>query len=553
MPDLPRSTPARTSLRPCSTATTVAAGLGAVLLLAPQTALAWPMLRQTAPAPAPATTSTATTSPVPVMKSSPAPAPTPTPQVHTTVAPATTPPAPVSPPATAPILAPTPAAAPLAPQDPAQSATSTATPATRPSAVDTRTVRPTDDKDAEYEAARIAEEKDGRSKEVDGDPGEFGRPAKLVFHGAMEAYYAYNFNQPSNGVTNWRWYDHRHNSLGLQGLWFVPEWEVGPIKGHFQLQLGVLAELFWYSERSLEEDLLWRLLQEATMEWTTPWKRLSIEGGIFNVPFGPEWNLAFRNWNWSTGNLFALMPYQITGFRANFDVGKGLIARIGVYNGWDRIVRDNNKQKAMMVSLEWTDPNDEENYVVANYMVGNERSDGHLVAKNLDPELAAMDVNAADPRGKTPRHTFDVYGQWHVAEPFTLRLWTFSGFEYRANTRAMDGWLGLSLFAKVDPLDWLSIAARGDYVYTRADTSNLFFADVLADEKMTTKMGSGTLTLSFQPHSNVILRLEGRYDHGNFPLYYHGNVRLADPTDPASSVPTALNQTTMMAGMTTFF
>jgi outer membrane receptor for ferrienterochelin and colicin len=125
------------------------------------------------------------------------------------------------------------------------------------------------------------------------------------------------------------------------------------------------------------------------------------------------------------------MPYQITGARANFDLGRGFVARIGVYNGWDRIVKDNNKQKAMMASLEWTDPNDEENYVFFNYMMGNER----------DPD---------DERGRTPpRHTFDLYAQWHAASRCSSALWTFSGFEHRPG--ATDGWLGLAGFAPRRP------------------------------------------------------------------------------------------------------
>ena len=372
-------------------------------------------------------------------------------------------------------------------------------------------------------APTVAEEEAADTSEV---------PVALGFHGAMEFYYAYNFNKPSNDITNWRWYDHRHNQLGLQGLWFAPEYLVGPVSGHFQLQLGVLAELFWPSERSIEEDLLWRLLQEATMEWKTPWKRLSIEGGIFNVPFGPEWNLASKNWNWSTSNLFALMPYQISGARFNLDLGRGWITRIGIYNGWDRIVKDNNRQKAMMFALEWTDPDDEENYFVGNYMVGNER-------------------DTDDDRGRAPRHTFDVYGQWHAAKPLFVRLWTFSGFERRPG--AVDGWLGLAAFVRVDPLWWFSITGRGDYVYTKAKTENLFHSDVLADPAASTALGSGTLTLDFHPHSNVSLRIEGRYDNATFPLFYKGNVPISDPMDPRSFVPNANRQATVLAGMTTWF
>jgi hypothetical protein len=359
-----------------------------------------------------------------------------------------------------------------------------------------------------------------------------GIEASLAFHGALEAYYAYNFNRPSNDYTNWRWYDHRHNMLGVQGLWFAPEWQIGPVSGHFQLQLGVLAELFWASERNVEEDLLWRLLQEATMEWKTPWRRLSLEGGIFNVPFGPEWNLVSKNWNWSTSNLFALMPYQLAGFRLNLDLGKGWLARVGIYNGWDRIVKDNNKQKAAMVAIEWTDPDDEENYFVAEWMVGNERDTG-------------------DERGRAPRHVFDVYGQWHIVQPFTLRLHTFSGFEARQGV--YDGWLGLAAFAKVDILSWFAIAARGDYVGVYARTENLMFSDYLEDPKLSTAMGSGTLTLDFHPDRNVSLRLEARHDVATFPLFYRGSVQLTDPADPISYITNARTQTTVLAGMTTWF
>lgn len=420
-----------------------------------------------------------------------------------------------------PLAAPEPAAPPTAAAEPAVTATVTApavvaepeSPPTPTAALPPATTPP-----AEPEEKAESEDKESI--------------AKIAFHGAMEVYYAYNFNRPSNNYTNWRWYDHRHNLLGLQGLWFAPEWQVGPVSGHFQLQLGVLAELFWYSERTIEEDVLWRLLQEATIEWKTPWRRLSLEGGIFNVPFGPEWNLAYKNWNWSTSNLFALMPYQLTGFRLNLDLGKGWIARLGVYNGWDRIVRDNNKQKAVMGAIEWTDPKDEENYFVAEYMVGNER-------------------DADDARGRAPRHVFDVYGQWHMARPFSLRAHTFSGVD--AQRGVYDGWLGLALFAKVDLHRWFAIAARGDYVHTFAATENLFHADVLEDPNTTTKLGSGTLTFDFHPPGNVSLRLEARHDTATFPLFYRGSVPLYDPMDPQSWRPTARSQTTLLAGMTAWF
>ena len=82
---------------------------------------------------------------------------------------------------------------------------------------------------------------------------------------------------------------------------------------------------------------------------------------------------------------------------------------------------------------------------------------------------------------------------------------------------------------------------------------NLFHADVLSDITASTSLGSGTLTLDFHPHSNVSLRIEGRYDRATFPLFYRGNVPLTDPPDPQHFVPNATQQATFLAGMTTWF
>lgn len=365
--------------------------------------------------------------------------------------------------------------------------------------------------------------------EEDGDDPE----PSVHLHGAVEAGYSFNFNQPSNSVTAWRWYDAHHNTIGLQNVLLQTDWNAGPVKGHVQLQLGVFAELFWPGGRSVEEDLLWRLMQEVTVEWRTPHRALSIEGGVFNVPFGPEYNVAYLNWNWSSSNLFALMPYQIGGFRANYDLGRGWRARLGVYNGWDQIVSDNNDAKSVMGSLEWDDPDDEENYFYFNYMVGDERDFG-------------------DDRGPYARHTFDVYGQWHVIERLILRGHFFAGV---APTRgdATEGWIGGALSAKLNLSSWFSVAARGDVVTTFSgpDGEDLFHADVMPDATRPTLMGSGTLTLDAHPTSHLSIRLEGRHDRADFPRFFSGTV----PTDmmTGAALTNASDQTTVTLGMTAWF
>ncbi|HRI69615.1 MAG TPA: outer membrane beta-barrel protein, partial [Polyangium sp.] len=383
-----------------------------------------------------------------------------------------------------------------------------------------------------------AKKEEGNAKKEEGDEKKEEEEKPLVtFHGTVELSYLYNLNNPSNGTNAWRYYDFRHNVIGLQSAMLTTEFEKGPVSGTVQLQLGAMTEVFWDSGRGLDKDLLWRLLQQVTAKWTTPHERLSIEGGAFNVPFGAEWNATYLNWTWSTGNLFALMPYQIGGIRANYDLGKGWTARAGVYNGWDQIVIDNNRAKSFMFSLEWEHPDDEETYFYFNYMVGNERDTG-------------------DSRGPYARHTFDVYGQWHATDAFFIRAQTFSGLE-PTHGSTIDGWFGGALTARVDPTSWLSLVARGDIVKTVSGTDgdNLFFADTLEStgrsRTASTLMGSVTGTVDVHPASNIALRLEARHDRASFPLFYKGNV--TREVGATEDTPNALTQTTFGFGMTTWF
>ncbi|MBM4345853.1 MAG: outer membrane beta-barrel protein [Deltaproteobacteria bacterium] len=356
--------------------------------------------------------------------------------------------------------------------------------------------------------------------------------AKLTWGGTVEAVWGYSLNAPSNEVINGRYYDVRHNVLGLQGAMLTNAWEAGDASGSLQLQFGALAELFWGPDRSVEQDLLWRLLQEATTKWTTPLQALSIEGGVYNTPFGPEYNLAYQNWNWSTSNLFALMPYQLAGMRANYAVGKGWGVRLGVYNGWDKIVTDNNGSKSVMASLEFDDPDDEENYFYVNYMVGNERG-------------------RTDPRGAHARHTLDVYGQWHATDRLFLRGHVLTGVENSDNDQ-YDGWFGAAAYLKYLVKDWLSVAVRGDGVrgFAGSQGDNWLYSSYLSDPTHSTTVMSGTATLAIQTGKNATVRLEARHDRADFDYYFGGVV----PRDAGgAAVATEKNQTTVSLGLATWF
>ena len=183
----------------------------ALVALAPATALAWPFTTSPAMS-APASTATPpATTPAPITPPTPVGRPYVTPSSAAPIV--DTPALPPAPGTAAPTTTTTPPGTHAAPPTPgtpvspaaAASPTGPATTAPATTPPGTHAAAPTPDVPVGPAAAAptaAGEEAAGKAGDV---------PLALGFHGAMEFYYAYNTNRPSNDITNFRWYDHRHN------------------------------------------------------------------------------------------------------------------------------------------------------------------------------------------------------------------------------------------------------------------------------------------------------------------------------------------------------
>ena len=68
------------------------------------------------------------------------------------------------------------------------------------------------------------------------EPRSSERPFTLG--GYAEALYQWNFNDPSNGITNFRGFDNRHNSFTLSNVALDANWDDGDLIGRLTLQVG---------------------------------------------------------------------------------------------------------------------------------------------------------------------------------------------------------------------------------------------------------------------------------------------------------------------------
>jgi hypothetical protein len=377
------------------------------------------------------------------------------------------------------------------------------------------------------EESRAVEERQG----ADGDAAE-----PYTFGGWAEAYYAWNFNEPSNGITDLRGFDNRHNSFNLSNVVLDAQWDYEGVNGRISLQWGSTPATYYLAEtfgptlgtgvgaQSIE---LWQFVQQAFVGYRIPiGNGLNVQAGLFLSPIGPEGMAVKDNWNYSRSNLFYGLPFYHTGVRISYPIDPTLTVTVWGVNGWNTVL-DNNEEKSLALQLGWTPSS----AVSVNF----------VYFSGVEPI-----VGSAEPRGW--RHTFDLNATVTPVEWLQLMGHIDAGFEPVPDV-GTSAWVAGALYARVRLVEWLFVALRGD-----------FFWDNPASNGTTTAsrifwpaewVSSATATVDVRPHEHVSLRLEYRHDHAASDAYFRGQVDGDGVTTPF--VRNATYQNTITVGTTAWF
>lgn len=351
--------------------------------------------------------------------------------------------------------------------------------------------------------------------------------------GYVEASYAYNFNRPSNGITNARGFDNRHNTFSLTNAALGGAWEKGALSGRLVLQVGSTGSTYYLAEPSLAgsgaanatSPELWKYLQEANVGLAVPVgdRTLRLQAGLFLSPIGPETIPVKDNWNYSRSSLFFGLPFYHTGLRATYEATDRWSVTLHAYNGWNSVV-DNNDGKSVAASVAYkVDPGVN---VQLLYFGGPERARG-----------------AAE--GPAWRHVFDAFVFVDPHPRFSLGAHADAGFE--ANRLGTHSWQAGALYARVKALEVLYVAARGDMFRENAPTDAATGATSSPIFWPVEWVSSATGTLDLRPHDNMSVRLEVRHDQAQGTLYYRGAVA-GDGSATAPYAANAKSQDTLLLG-----
>jgi hypothetical protein len=358
-------------------------------------------------------------------------------------------------------------------------------------------------------------------------------PNPFRLGGYIEANYQWNFNRPSNDITNFRGFDNRHNTFTLSNIALDAQWDHADLIGRVTLQVGHTPSTYYMAEPSgpgasganATGAELWKYVQQAYAGYRFRLDReLQVAAGVFLSPIGPESMAVRDNWSWSRSNLFFGLPFYHTGARATYSLTDAWSLTIAAYNGWNSVV-DNNREKSISAQALYTRA---EIVVSILYFGGVERGRGA-------------------PEGRGIRHQLDAHVTWNVTPRLSLLTHGNTGVE---PTRfGLSHWQAGAVYGRLQVFTPLFVVVRADAFFEHAaanvagSASSIFWP--------VSWVSSGTFTVDYRPHERASFRIEYRHDQAAGDMYF--GRRVAGDGVEQPYVPNRKSQDSLSLGATTWF
>lgn len=310
----------------------------------------------------------------------------------------------------------------------------------------------------------------------------------LQLSGYVDTYYSYNFNNPENrsnfGSTGvGRIFDGYHNQVALGLLQANILYTTDKVDVVMDLVYGPNAELANFGNSGTSLSIKQAYISAMITE------KLGFTVGQFGTHIGYELVDAPVNFNYSLSYLFGNGPFYHTGLKFNYQFSENVGAMVGVLNGWDAI-QDNNGGKSIAAQLNITPVSGLDLYL--NWLGGNET-----------PSEDLGDTTSY-------KHMFDLTSSYQVNDELTIGINAAYGFNQFDTQKT--NWGGSALYVSYQLSEITAIGVRAE-----------LFDDSDGTQYLGTSYSGYTLTGSFTPNDNLIIKPEIRFDQANDPIYYSGD------------------------------
>jgi len=317
----------------------------------------------------------------------------------------------------------------------------------------------------------------------------------ITVNGFVSATYSYNTNRPASGTNQFRVFDFDDNTfkvdaaeVALQKAVAKPGeagFRIDAVAGGSIPRVSAAAGLFRdASGKAQDFDL-----QQAFVSYIAAvGSGLRFDVGKFVTHHGYEVIEGYDGYNDNATHSFLFgfaIPFTHTGVKASYTFSERLAAMVMLANGWD-VVKDNNSGKSLGAQLIFTPSKTVT--VIANYMVGPERSDRDGDTRNM------VDVNA----------------QWKITDRTALTVDVVYGSEANAVTHGQTAmWNGIVGYGRFGLSDSFALILRGE-LFDDRDGSRTGVAQ---------KLKGITLTPELKVSSHFLIRADLRTDWSNRDVF----------------------------------
>ncbi|WP_428657133.1 porin [Runella sp.] len=161
--------------------------------------------------------------------------------------------------------------------------------------------------------------------------------AKLIISGYIEAYYSYDFNQPTNNDRPVFVYSHnRHNEFNIN-LGFIKAAYAGEhVRGNVALMVGTYAN----ANLAAEPGTLRNIFEANVGVKLSKTKNIWLDAGVFASHIGFESAVSKDCWTLTRSLMADNTPYYETGAKISYttDSGKWFLSGLAL-NGWQQMRR----------------------------------------------------------------------------------------------------------------------------------------------------------------------------------------------------------------------
>jgi hypothetical protein len=316
---------------------------------------------------------------------------------------------------------------------------------------------------------------------------------KLNISGFLDVFYTYDFNQPEGNFRQPFLYNHnRHNELNLN-LGFVKfGLEHSKYRANLAIQTGTYANDNYVAEPGLLKNIFEANVGLALNKKNNLW----LDAGIFPSHIGFESAMSIDNMTLTRSLLAENSPYFLSGTKLTFNPNQKWEIVGLVVNGWQRIQRlEGNSMLSGGTQINFS-PNEN-------------------VSLNWSTFVGTDDPDTT----RRMRYFNNFYGQFQVSERFSF----IAGFDIgiqqtlKGSTN-FDTWLSPVLITQFSINEKWKTAIRAEYYH---DDKGVIIQTGTLNGFRTTGV---SLNFDYNPTSNVVLRIEGRWMNSKDRIFEKNNI-----------------------------